>query len=114
MRRARPFRSITSLGLLAFLGTLSTGLPSHHHGDPADDGGGARLVSADHHSHGTRLVDQDERAPSTTPQAASATVVRLSLPIPLPSSAPSPASAPLRPMERAPPPGAPRAPPRPS
>lgn len=110
----RSIRAATALCLLALLGVLGTGLPSHHHGTTGAPDGETRLLAADHHSHGTRLVEQDDRAPSVGPRDAAVTVVDLDAPAP-PRSAPTPAEPRLlRPTERAPPPGAPRAPPLPS
>lgn len=100
--------------LLALSGALSTGLPSHHHEDAAPADRDVQLVSADHHSHGTRLVDQDERTPSGTPQMAVVFRSDIELPAP-PTAAVAPVAVrALRPSERAPPPGAPRAPPLPA
>ncbi|MDT8370348.1 MAG: hypothetical protein RQ745_14160, partial [Longimicrobiales bacterium] len=69
MRRTRPLRSTAAL-LLVLSGALSTGLPSHHHegAEPAEDE--VRVVSTDHHSHGTELVEQDKRTPAGAPQIA--------------------------------------------
>jgi hypothetical protein len=110
MRRTRPFHA-TALGLLALMGALSTGLPSHHHRDSGPADADLRLVSADHHSHGTQLVEQDERAPSNTLQMVTgiASDVDFAAPAAL-SVTPTPTRV-IRPTERAPPPGAPRAPP---
>lgn len=113
MRRARPFHA-TAVLLLALSGAMSTGLPSHHHQDAAPADTDVRLVSADHHSHGMQLVEQDERTPSGTPQMVAASVSEIDLPaLPVAPVAPVETGA-LRPTERAPPPGAPRAPPLPA
>lgn len=97
--------------LLALLTALGTGLPSHHHVEALDADHETRLVSADHHAHATRLVEQDDRAPSGGVHVAVPVSVTLE-----PSTAPAALVDPLpdelpRPQDRAPPPGAPRAPP---
>lgn len=99
--------------LLALSGALSTGLPSHHHGDATPADADVRAVSADHHAHGTQLVEQDERAPSGTPQIAVAPRSEIELRAPGAAAAAPVAVQALRPTGRAPPPGAPRAPPFP-
>lgn len=105
-------QSATALCLLVLLGALGTGLPSHSHVDrevPA--GQDSQVIAADHHSHGTQLVAQDDRAPSGGPQLAeppAGTAATVSAVVP--AVQPPQADAP-RPMERSPPPGAPRAPP---
>lgn len=111
MRLARTLRSTTALLLAALLGALGTGLPSHHHPDtpiPADK---HPTVEADDHSHGTVLVEQDDRVQSGPPElplppertsAVIATTIRV---LPAVDRQWLPA------RERAPPPGAPRAPP---
>lgn len=113
MQRARSFRA-TAVFLLALSGALSTGLPSHHHEDAAPADTDVRLVSADHHSHGMQLVEQDERTPSGTPQMAAAFLSEIQLPAPPVAPVEPVEAGALRPTERAPPPGAPRAPPLPA
>ena len=47
--------------LLALMGALASGVPSHHHGE-ADRA--PILVDAGHHGHGVQLVDQADRLTS--------------------------------------------------
>lgn len=97
--------------LLALLAALATGLPSHHHGEAINTGEETRLVSADHHAHATQLVEQDDRVPSGGVQVtvpASVTLEPSTAPAVLVDSLPNQLP---RPQDRAPPPGAPRAPP---
>jgi hypothetical protein len=110
----RPFRSITAALLVALLGILHSGIPSHsHETDRPEAIQGGVTISADSHSHGVVLVDAAERLPATGAQ------------FPLPAvrieatSAAAPEgglhtfdAAPLSPSERGPPPAAPRAPPQ--
>lgn len=90
---------------------LATGLPSHHHPDSMAGHDETRLVSSHHHAHATQLVEQDDRVPSFGMDIAVSASVDFDPPTgpeiltePLPDELP-------RPHERAPPPGAPRAPP---
>lgn len=105
-------QSVTALCLLVLLGALGTGLPSHSHADgevPVERG--SHVVAADHHSHGTQLVEQDERATSGGPQLAMLSgAVAVAAPAVITFVQTTHTDV-LRPMERAPPPGAPRAPP---
>jgi len=113
MRLFRLVRSGTALCLVALLGALGTGLPSHHHeGATAGADTASYLVAFDHHSHGTLLVEQNERAPSASVELASRVAVVVGVTPAVGAPADLFESDPLRPMERAPPPGAPRAPPR--
>lgn len=101
-----------ALCLLVLLVALGTGLPSHSHASgetPVDRD--SHVVAADHHSHGTQLVEQDERAPSVGPQLAVSYAVAVTLTLPVVAAVQAAQTDMLRPMERAPPPGAPRAPP---
>jgi hypothetical protein len=105
-------RAATAASLLALLGALSTGLPSHHHGRAHEADASHGLLSADHHAHGSELVDQDERAPAApilfvVPPAAGLA----SMPPPASPQDPPGGELPAA-RQRAPPPGAPRAPPR--
>lgn len=93
------------------MAALSTGLPSHHHRDSGPADADLRLVSADHHSHGTKLVEQDERAPSGTLQMVTRVASDVEFAAPALFSVTPTAARVVRPTERAPPPGAPRAPP---
>lgn len=111
MRSSRPLRSTVTVWLLALLTALGTGLPSHHHGEAINTDHEERLVSADHHAHATQLVEQGDRVPSGGLQIAAPVPATMEpgtavsvLEDPLPDQLP-------RPQERAPPPGAPRAPP---
>jgi hypothetical protein len=111
----RAIRSITAAGLVLLLGVLHTGLPSHSH---ERSGRAATLqqliVDADHHAHGTLLVEQMDRVQSTPVQLA-AQIVSLAdaaFSPPAPSLTEEHGTA-LRPSERGPPPAAPRAPPQP-
>lgn len=114
MRRDRCLRSSTAFCLVALLGALGTGLPSHHHEEapqPSDSLSG--VYSADHHTHGTQLVDQDQRVPAAALEfAAPSALTDLLLPDRMKPVHP-PRSSTFRPMERAPPAVAPRAPPFP-
>lgn len=112
MRIPKLLQSATALCLLVLLGALGTGLPSHSHasGDTAVDRD-AHVVAADHHSHGTQLVEQDERAASVGPQLAVLQAVTEIVPPAVVMAVQTAPTERLRPMERAPPPGAPRAPP---
>lgn len=111
MRPSRPLRSATSCGLFALLVALGTGLPSHGHPDAMATDGETRVVSADHHAHAAQLVEQDDRVPSAGVQVALPRSVSLE-PVPAEGARLEPVTTPLpRARERAPPPGAPRAPP---
>jgi hypothetical protein len=110
----RSARSITAALLVALLGILNTGMPSHsHETDRLETARGHAAISADSHSHGVILLEAAERMPSTTAHLP-ALVVRIDIT----SIAASDRShqtfgaAPLRPSERGPPPAAPRAPPQ--
>lgn len=110
MRLSGPLRSVTATFLLALFGVLGTGVPSHHHEAPAPNEG-LELLAADHHSHGTELVEQKERAPSGGPHIATAHPVDVLLTPATDAPVEIRGADLLRPTERAPPPGAPRAPP---
>jgi hypothetical protein len=114
MRRDRCLRSSTALCLVALLGALGTGLPSHHHEEPPEPSDSLPDVySADHHAHGTQLVDQDQRVPAAGVEfVAPAALTDLLFTIPV-AAVDLPRSNVPRPMERAPPAVAPRAPPFP-
>ncbi len=94
------------------LGALGTGLPSHHHEDVVRGDPHEQTVSADHHSHGTQLVEQVDRVTSSAPDFVAPTPVAFELIVASTSPRSRTRPEPLRPMERAPPPDAPRAPPR--
>jgi hypothetical protein len=110
----RSVRSITAVLLVALLGILNSGVPSHSHETdrPAAMHDHA-TISADSHSHGVILLDVEERVPSTSAQVP-ALAIRIEA-----TSVVAPdrrlhtfEAAPLRPSERGPPPAAPRAPPQ--
>lgn len=112
MRSSGPLRSVTALCLLVLLGALGTGLPSHAH--PRGNGladPDSHIVDVDHHSHSTQLVDQDHRAPSGGQQVAVVAAVVVAFEPPVGPVVEADDTHVLRPMQRAPPPGAPRAPP---
>ena len=60
MRSRRTVR-LQAVVLTGLMTALSSGLPSHHHGDGEL---GPVLADADHHGHGTQLVEQSERQTS--------------------------------------------------
>ncbi len=64
---SRRVRSTTAAILAALLAVLCTGAPSHHHERP-DGGHGTLVVGPDHHSHGTILIDQGDRATTGPPE----------------------------------------------
>ncbi len=112
MRLSGPLRTVTAFCLLALLGALGTGLPSHHH-----EGHGSHLdrtlsvTDGDHHSHGAQLVEQEDRTTSGSPHIAVAASGEVHLTPPAgPTTEANDAELP-RPTDRAPPPSAPRAPP---
>jgi hypothetical protein len=114
MRFARTLRRGTAACLVALLGVLGTGLPSHHHESPEKSAQTAanHVLNAEHHSHGTVLVEQAERVQSNAPQLGPAPVQWFAFATPGIIRPVAAAIRPLRPLERGPPPGAPRAPPR--
>ena len=59
--RPRPVIRLLALVLALLTGALTSGVPSHHHGD-----GDLRHVVSDagHHGHGVQIVDQAERLAS--------------------------------------------------
>lgn len=112
MNLSGTLRRGTAACMLALTGALGTGLPSHQHESPHDDERAEVTIGVDHHAHGALLVEQPERVPSTGPQIAAPAVAFSLLVFPELVRVTRPANEPLRPLERAPPPGAPRAPPR--
>jgi len=66
--RPRPILRLQALVLVALIGALTTGLPSHHH-EGADHG--PVVSDAGHHTHGVQIVDHAERLAS---QVISATL----------------------------------------
>ena len=111
MRHSGPLRTTTAFCLLALLGALGTGLPSHHHAGPSSPLDREVSLTGDHHSHATQLVEQDDRTPSGAPYIAAAATADVELAPPVGPTTELSDAGPLRPTERAPPPGAPRAPP---
>lgn len=111
MLRSSRIRSAVASSLLALLGALGTGLPSHHHDPPADPAGQPHLFPADYHTHATLLVEQDERVPSSTSQPALTSTVSAEPASPTGAPLAFVPKEPLRPLERAPPSASPRAPP---
>lgn len=112
MRIRKFLQSATAVCLLVLLGALGTGLPSHSHASgetPVDRD--SHVVAADHHHHGTQLIEQGERAPSVGPQFGVSYPAAVTLAPTVVAVVESAQTDLLRPMERAPPPGAPRAPP---
>jgi hypothetical protein len=110
----RTIRCLTAAWLIVLLGVLHTGLPSHRHEVDPPAAAGVQVLRADHHAHGTLLVEQTERVPSTAVQLAAVPVaeeraalrasVRMHTAVHV---------APVRPLGRSPPPAnASRAPPR--
>jgi hypothetical protein len=108
----RTFRSLTAACLVSWLGVLHTGLPSHSHDvDRTDVAADHPAVGAEHHGHGTQLVEQAEWVQSAPVQlvATPTTIEHVTFPTVRYTAVHH--TTPLRPLERAPPPGAPRAPP---
>ena len=109
---SRPFRSVTAAWLVAVLGVLHTGLPTHSHEvERPESAGDHPVVRADHHGHGTQLIEQAERVQSSPVQLAATPLTIERVTFPTISYTATYHNTPLRPRERAPPPGAPRAPP---
>jgi hypothetical protein len=110
----RSARSVTAALLVALLGILNTGMPSHsHETDRPDTTYGYAAISADTHSHGARLLDAAERVPSTSTQVPAIAVGIDEASVAAPDRRLQTFHAPpLRPSERGPPPAAPRAPPQ--
>lgn len=108
---ARPVRSATAFCLVALLGALGTGLPSHHHAGTPDPGGAHPTIDADHHSHGTLLVDQEDRVQSAPPELALPSEIGAELHTATTRVVAFADRHCIPARERAPPPGGPRAPP---
>ena len=105
-------RSLTAAWLVVWLGVLHTGLPSHSHEVERSDGRGDQpRLSADHHGHGTLLVEQAERVQSAAVQLAATPITIEGVTFPPVRYLSRHHTSPLRPLERAPPTSAPRAPP---
>lgn len=112
MRFLLPMREAIAASLLVILGATATGLPSHSHDRGATHGGDeAPVVSADHHEHGTQLVEQGDRFPTNTPQLASPHVLAVAVQHPVVKTTAPVTSYSFSPRERAPPTLGPRAPP---
>ncbi len=111
----RRLRSATAMCLAGLLGVLTSGLPSHSHVDPSPHADFHQVIQGDHHTHGTLLVEQDVRIQTTAPALAVPAVIVTGVVPPAIETLAEPGSdSSLRPRERAPPPGAPRAPPQPA
>lgn len=110
----RSNRSITAALLVALLGTLKTGMPSHsHETDRPETTHGHAAIGADSHSHGVILLDAAERVPSTSAQIPALAVEVRTTSVGAPDRRLHTFdAAPLRPSERGPPSAAPRAPPQ--
>lgn len=109
MQSRGRMKRVTSSLLLALTLALGTGLP-HHHGH-AEQNEELELVSQDSHDHGSQIVEQDDRAPGSFRHVLPAPQVRIELVSFIARPLPAPAENLARPMERAPPPASPRAPP---
>jgi hypothetical protein len=108
----RSFRSLTAACLVLWLGVLHTGLPSHSHDvERTDLTADHPAVGADHHGHGTQLIEQGERVQSAPVQLVATPNTIQHVTVPTVRYTAAHHTIPLRPLERAPPPGAPRAPP---
>lgn len=59
--RARPIIRLQASMLVALIMALTSGVPSHHHGEAGRD---PILVDAGHHGHAVQLVDQTDRITS--------------------------------------------------
>jgi hypothetical protein len=105
-------RSGLSASLLALLCLYATGLPSHGHAEVSTAGDAPVLIGLDHHDHAVTLVEWTDQTPSTGVQVAPAPPTAAVAPGPTYLTIRVTPTTPLRPRERAPPPGAPRAPPR--
>jgi hypothetical protein len=108
-------RSVTAALLVALLGTLNTGMPSHSHETDRPETQGYTAISADAHSHGVMLLGaaERERVPSTSTQVPAIAVgIDAALVAASERRLQTLHAAPLRPSERGPPPSAPRAPPQ--
>lgn len=84
LRPMRPRLKIRlqALALVSLLGVLTTGVPSHHHGEA---GTIPILVDAGHHGHGVKLVELTERLTAGLIAAVfpSRPVVELDVTVPL-------------------------------
>lgn len=111
--RSRSLRSLTAVCLVTVLGVLHTGLPSHSHEPERSEAAVDHpTIGADHHQHGTQLVEQTERVQSAPVHLVAPPLTPGGVTFPTVASTDAYYSRPLRPLERAPPPGAPRAPPQ--
>lgn len=110
----RSIRSVAAALLVALLGILNTGMPSHsHETDRPETTHWHAAISADSHSHGVMLLEAAERVPATGVQAPALAILIEATPVAAPvRRVHNFDAAPLRPSERGPPPAAPRAPPQ--
>jgi hypothetical protein len=99
--------------LVAVLGVLHTGLPSHSHEvERTEAAGDHPSIRADHHQHGTQLIEQAERVQSAPVHLDAPPFTPAGVTFPTVNYTGAYHSTPIRPQERAPPPGAARAPPQ--
>jgi len=105
----RRLLRLSAIVLLALMGVLTSGVPSHHHGEA---GRVPILEDAGHHGHGIQLVDQADRLTSDGVVAAlpSAPLVEVGDLAPVTVGTDVPAIQPVA-TGRAPPSDRPRAPP---
>lgn len=110
----RSVRSITAALLVALLGILNSGVPSHsHETDRPSTTHGHATISAESHSHGVILLEATERVPATSAQVPALAVEIETTSVDAPNRRIQTFDAgPIRPSERGPPPAAPRAPPQ--
>lgn len=107
--RARTLVRAQAVAIVTLLGVLTTGVPSHHHGEA---GRIPILVDANHHGHGVKLVELTEKLTAHPIVAAlpSRPVLEFTVPAPvfrLAGVQPSPPA----PSGRPPPTDRPRGPP---
>lgn len=111
MRRVSSTRLLPGI-LFLVLATLSTGLPSHYHGDGLDDR--IEIAAADRHDHGVILTEQASRLRSVVAVLTfpvRAVELRVSPIVAVPEARPLDHALP---RDRPPPSASPRAPPLPS
>jgi hypothetical protein len=111
MLRVGRIRSLIAFCLAALLGALGTGLPSHHHATDDSFGDSHPVIEAEHHSHGTVLVEQDHRVQSTPLNVVMPASVPTEVPTPALRIVPQADPQWLPARERSPPQTSPRAPP---
>lgn len=104
-------RACVALFLTALLGVLGTGLPSHSHATGDVSNNSQPVIEAEHHGHGTVLVEQDDRVLSVPFEVAVPAAVGLDIATPVARAMPQADRNWLHPRERSPPQATPRAPP---